>query len=149
MLVALLLLVVPGAIVGRTAQLTWPVAVAVGPALTYGVVALAILPMGAIGVPWNGWTALVVLLLVVAVVASLQAVFVRRRDGAADGRPISMGPALVVAAGVVLGAAADRLLGNSRDAALAIDPEHLGRRLARQHRPIHPGDRPGLTDPHG
>ena len=103
-IVALLLLVVPGAIVGRTAQLTWPVAVAVGPALTYGVVALAILPMGAIGVPWNGWTALVVLLLVVAVVASLQAVFVRRRDVAADGSPISTGPALVVAAGVVLGA---------------------------------------------
>jgi hypothetical protein len=76
----------------------------VGPALTYGVVALAILPMGAIGVPWNGWTALVVLLLVVAVVASLQAAFVRRRDVAADGSPISMGPALVVAAGVVLGA---------------------------------------------
>ncbi len=103
-IVALLLLVVPGAIVGRTAQLTWPVAVAVGPALTYGVVALAILPMGAIGVPWNGWTALVVLLLVVAVVASLQAAFVRRRDVAADGSPISTGPALVVAAGVVLGA---------------------------------------------
>ena len=83
-IVALLLLVVPGAIVGRTAQLTWPVAVAVGPALTYGVVALAILPMGAIGVPWNGWTALLSLLLVVAVVASLQAVFVRRRDVAAE-----------------------------------------------------------------
>src|SRR3954454_16080548 len=83
-IVALLLLVVPGAIVGRTAQLTWPVAVAVGPALTYGVVALAILPMGAIGVPWNGWTALVVLLLAVTLVASLQAAFVRRRDVAVE-----------------------------------------------------------------
>ncbi|MDT5250451.1 MAG: D-galactosaminyltransferase, partial [Mycobacterium sp.] len=48
----------------RAAQLTWPVAVAVGPALTYGVVALAILPMGAIGIPWNAWTAFLALVLV-------------------------------------------------------------------------------------
>ena len=83
-LVALLLLVIPGAIVARTAQLTWPVAVAVGPALTYGVVALAILPIGALGIPWNGWTALVALLLVVTVVASLQAVL---RHGGATAPP--------------------------------------------------------------
>jgi hypothetical protein len=76
----------------------------VGPTLTYGVVALAILPMGAIGVPWNGWTALVVLLLAVTVVASLQAAFVRRRDVAAEFAVMATGPALVVAAGVVLGA---------------------------------------------
>jgi hypothetical protein len=103
-LVALLLLVVPGAIVGRTAQLTWPVAVAVGPALTYGVVALAILPMGAIGVPWNGWTALLALLLVVGVVAGLHVALTRWRDRDAETRSMSVGPALVVAVGVVLGA---------------------------------------------
>ncbi|MBO0883947.1 MAG: hypothetical protein J2P17_27165, partial [Mycobacterium sp.] len=39
-LIALFLLIVPGAIVARSAQLTWPIAVAIGPALTYGVVAL-------------------------------------------------------------------------------------------------------------
>ncbi|MDT5302007.1 MAG: D-galactosaminyltransferase [Mycobacterium sp.] len=103
-LVALLLLVVPGAIVGRTAQLTWPVAVAVGPALTYGVVALAILPLNAIGVPWNAWTALLALLLVVAVVAGLHVALSRWRDRDAETRSMSVGPALVVAAGVVLGA---------------------------------------------
>lgn len=42
--------------VARIAQLRWPVAIAVGPALTYGVVALAIIPYGALGIPWNGWT---------------------------------------------------------------------------------------------
>jgi hypothetical protein len=103
-LVALLLLVIPGAIVGRAAQLTWPVAVAVGPALTYGVVALAIIPMGAIGVPWNGWTALVALLLVVAVVVGLHFMLGRWRDRDAEALAMSVGPALVVAVGVVLGA---------------------------------------------
>jgi hypothetical protein len=103
-LVALFLLIIPGAIVGRTAQLTWPVAVAVGPALTYGVVALAILPLGAVGIPWNGWTALLALLVVVAVVAALQLALARWRDRDADAQAMSAGPALVVAAGVVLGA---------------------------------------------
>ncbi|MDT5338605.1 MAG: D-galactosaminyltransferase, partial [Mycobacterium sp.] len=104
MLVALLLLVIPGAIIARAAQLTWPTAVAVGPALTYGVVALAILPMGAVGIPWNLWTALLALLIVVAVVVGLQAALARRRDRTADGDPMTTGPALVVAVGVVLGA---------------------------------------------
>ena len=103
-LVALLLLVIPGAIVARSAQLTWPVAVAVAPALTYGVVALAILPLGAIGVPWNGWTALLALLIVVAVVVGLRVLLDRWRDREAESLAVSAGPALVVAAGVVLGA---------------------------------------------
>src|SRR4051812_12266912 len=98
-LVALLLLVVPGAIIGRTAQLTWPVAVAVGPAVTYGVVALAILPMGAVGIPWNGWTALLALLIVMAIVAAFQLVLGRWRDRDAETRAMAAGPALVVAAG--------------------------------------------------
>lgn len=102
--VAWALLIIPGAIIGRTAQLTWPVAVAVAPALTYGTVALAILPMGAVGIPWNLLTALLTLLIVVAVVAGLQAVFLRRREHASAGEPITVGPAVVVAAGVVLGA---------------------------------------------
>jgi len=60
-LIALLVLIAPGAIVARIAQLPWPIAVTVGPALTYGVVALAIIPFGALGIPWNGWTALAAL----------------------------------------------------------------------------------------
>ncbi len=104
MLVALLLLVIPGAIVARTAQLTWPIAVAVGPALTYGVVALAILPMGAMGVPWNAWTALLALVVVVIFVTVAQVATSRFRERVAEARAPALGPALVVAAGVLVGA---------------------------------------------
>jgi hypothetical protein len=99
-----LLLVTPGAIIGRASQLTWPIAVAVGPALTYGTVALAILPLGAIGIPWNLWTALLALLIVVAVVVGLQALLKRRRQRPPAGEPMTAGPAFVVAIGVLLGA---------------------------------------------
>ena len=70
-LIALFLLIAPGAIVARITQLTWPVAIAVGPALTYGVVALAIIPFGALGIPWNGWTALIALAAVCLVMTGL------------------------------------------------------------------------------
>jgi hypothetical protein len=103
-LVALLSLVIPGAIIARTAQLTWPVSVAVAPALTYGTVALTTLPLGAVGIPWNLWTALLALLIVVGVVAGLQAALAHRRERTREGSPMTVGPALVVAAGVVLGA---------------------------------------------
>ena len=45
-LFALFLLIVPGTTVARSAQLTWPIAVAIGPALTFGVVAFSILVQG-------------------------------------------------------------------------------------------------------
>lgn len=102
---ALMLLVIPGAIVARAGRLTWPTAVAVGPALTYGVVALAILPFGALGLPWNAWTGLLATALVAAAVLGLRIVLSRFRDTDAETRAASRGPALVVAAGVVLGAA--------------------------------------------
>lgn len=57
-LAAVLLLVLPGAVVARAARLGWPAAVAVGPALTYGTVELVIIPFGALGIRWNAWTAL-------------------------------------------------------------------------------------------
>ena len=101
---ATLLLVIPGAIVARTAQLTWPTAIAVGPALTYGVIALAILPMGAIGVPWNAGTAMLALLVAVTLVTVAQLALSRFRDRAAEMLGAARGPALVVAAGVALGA---------------------------------------------
>jgi D-galactosaminyltransferase len=104
-LVALLLLVIPGAIVARAAQLTWPTAIAVGPALTYGVVALAILPFGAVGIPWNAGTAMLALLIVVTVVTVAQLALSRFRDRSAEALTATRGPALVVAFGVALGAA--------------------------------------------
>ena len=103
-LIALLLLVFPGAIVARVGRLTWPTAVAVGPALTYGIVALAIVPFGALGLPWNGWTALFALAIVVGIAWGLRIVLARVRDVDAEARAATRGPALVVAAGVLLGA---------------------------------------------
>lgn len=103
-LIALFLLIAPGAIVARITQLTWPVAIAVGPALTYGVVALAIIPFGALGIPWNGWTALAALVVVGIVMTGLQLLLARYRDTAAEARGIGPQEALTVAAGVLLGA---------------------------------------------
>ncbi len=100
---ALFLLIVPGTIVGRITQLTWPIAIAVGPALTYGVVALAIIPFGAIGIPWNGWTALATLAAVCVVMICLQPLLARHRDPAAQALGINRRQALTVAAGVALG----------------------------------------------
>jgi hypothetical protein len=104
-LIALLLLVSPGAIVARAGRLTWSTATAVGPALTYGVVAVAIVPFGALAVPWNAWTALFATALVAVAALGLRIVLNRFRDVDAESRGASRGPALVVAAGVVLGAA--------------------------------------------
>ena len=103
-LIGLILLIAPGATVARIAQLTWPVAVAVGPALTYGVVALAIIPLGAVGIPWNGWTALAALAVVCVVLAALQPLLDGYRDTEAEARGIDRRQALIVAAGVLLGA---------------------------------------------
>jgi hypothetical protein len=104
-LLAVLLLVVPGAVVARAARLPVGVAVAVGPALTYGVVALAIVPFGALGIPWNAWTAFCALIVVTAAAASLPKVLSRFRNRDGEVRAMSRGPALAVAAGVLLGAA--------------------------------------------
>jgi D-galactosaminyltransferase len=103
-LIALMLLVIPGALVARVGRLTWPTAVAVGPALTYGIVALSIIPFGALGVPWNAWTALFALAVVAGIALGLRIALGRVRDVDAETRAVARGPALVVAAGVLLGA---------------------------------------------
>lgn len=100
---ALLLLIVPGALVGIAARLPWPVAVAVGPALTFGVVGLAIVPLGAVGWPWNAWTALFALAAVAAVVLGLRMLLARFRDRGAEALAPSGWPVLIVAGGVALG----------------------------------------------
>ncbi|MGD1240156.1 DUF6541 family protein [Mycobacterium seoulense] len=107
-LIALFLLIAPGAIIARVSQLSWPIAVAVGPALTYGTIALAIIPFGAVGIPWNGWTALATLAALCLVMTVLQLLLGRYRDTEGPeqqgARGIGRGPALLVAAGVLLGA---------------------------------------------
>ncbi|MDI3313299.1 MAG: hypothetical protein QJR12_03125 [Mycobacterium sp.] len=103
-LVALFLLIAPGVLVARSAQLTWPVAVAVGPPLTYGTVALAVVPFGALGIPWNAWTASATLAAVTVLAAGLRVLLARYRDAEGESRALSGRPAATVAAGVVLGA---------------------------------------------
>jgi D-galactosaminyltransferase len=102
-LIALILLVIPGAIVGRVGRLGWPAAVAVGPALTYGVVAVTIIPFGTLGIPWNAWTALFATALVTGAVLGLRILLDRYRDVDAESRAAGRGPALVVAVGVAVG----------------------------------------------
>jgi D-galactosaminyltransferase len=104
-LLAVLVLVVPGAIVACASRLPVSVAIAVGPALTYGVVALAIVPFGAVGIPWNAWTAFFALVVATAAAAYLPKLLNRYRDPDAEAQPPSRGPAFAVAAGVLLGAA--------------------------------------------
>ncbi|MEW5810614.1 MAG: DUF6541 family protein [Actinomycetota bacterium] len=106
-LLALSLLVVPGAIIARCGGLHWPAAVAVGPALTYGAVAIAIVPFGAFGVPWNAGTALLTLAVVTGVVAGLRLPARRFRGAPQDPerpRP-PRGAVLVAGGGVAVGAA--------------------------------------------
>jgi hypothetical protein len=109
-LIALALLVIPGAIIARVARLTWPTAVAVGPAVTYGTVALAIVPFGALGISWNVGTALLAVALMTVLALGWRVLLDRVdrfrgiRDVAAESRSAGRGPALLVAAGVLLGA---------------------------------------------
>ncbi|MEH3142464.1 MAG: hypothetical protein PGN37_20275 [Mycobacterium kyogaense] len=105
-LLGLALLVAPGAIIARCGGLHWAAAAAVGPALTFGAVAMAIVPFGALGVPWNAGTALLTLVVVTGVVAGLRVLARRRRaepDTPERPRP-PRGAALLAGGGVVLGA---------------------------------------------
>ena len=79
LLAALAAAVLPGTLVARAGRLGWPAAIAVGPALTYGVVGLAIIPFGALGIGWNVLTALLTLAAVTAVAAAGPALRARLR----------------------------------------------------------------------
>lgn len=90
----------------RAAQLTWPTAIAIAPALTYGAVALAIIPFGAIGIPWNIFTAMATLVVVVIMIALCRLALRRFVDRDAEAHAITTKPALIVMAGVLFGVAA-------------------------------------------
>lgn len=104
-LLAVILLVAPGTAIGCAARLPVSVSVAVGPALTYGVVGAAIIPFGAIGIPWNAWTALLALAGLVGVAVGCRIVWTRFRDSDTEVTAVASGPAIVVGAGVLLGGA--------------------------------------------
>ena len=106
-LIAVLLLALPGAVVAWAGGLRWPLAVAVGPALTYGVVGLAIVPFGAVGIRWEPLPALAALAAVVCLLFGSRAALLRYRGTRSPpGRPRPGGPELTAAAGVFVGAVA-------------------------------------------
>ena len=104
-LAAVLFMIVPGAVVACGTGLRWPLAVAVGPALTYGVVGLAIVPFGALGIPWNAWTALATFV-IVTLIALAARLFVIRRRGTSSPNNSLVRPELLALTGVVFGALA-------------------------------------------
>ena len=107
-LIAVLLMALPGAVVGRAGGLRWPLAVAVGPALTFGVVGLVVVPFGALGIRWNAGSAAVVFVALVDVILGYRLLIARRRG--AHYRPPRRhrpdGPELAAAAGVLFGGVA-------------------------------------------
>ena len=111
-LIAVLLLAIPGAVVARAGGVRWPLAIAVGPALTYGVVGLVTVPFGAIGTKWNALSALITFVAVTTLIAAYRSVLARR--GAATPEPPRRPsdrthprwPQYTAAAGVVFGAIA-------------------------------------------
>ncbi len=103
-LAAVVLLTAPGTLVARVGGLRWPLAVAVGPALTFGVVGLAIVPMGALGVRWGALTAAAALAAVMVALLGYRILLARRPGWVPALLPRPDWPALAAGAGVVLGA---------------------------------------------
>jgi hypothetical protein len=108
-LTAVIMLIAPGFLAGRAAGLRRPLAVAVAPALTYGVAALAIVPFGAVGIRWNAWSGAAALAAVSVLLLGYRILLGRFRK--ADSLPSApvRGPdwaTMTAAAGVVFGATA-------------------------------------------
>ena len=116
--VTVVLLIVPGACVGRRMTLSWPVAIAAGAPITFAIVSVATVLYGAIGFEWNVITALVAVLVAYAlawVYAALLGTRAGRRiapapaatstseDGTVDA-PLSWRAALRGGIGIALGA---------------------------------------------
>lgn len=106
--VTAVILIVPGALVGRRMSLPWPVAVAAGAPLTFGMIGIFTVLYGALSIPWNVGTAAV--MVGVSWLVAWGWDLGTRRCGslspavAAEVRPISRPALLTVAAGVLLGA---------------------------------------------
>lgn len=102
------ILIVPGALVGRRMALPWPVAVAAAAPLTFGMVGVFTVLYGAVGIPWNLLTAL--LMVVVCWLIAWAWDIGARRLGVLAPAPVDDTPALgrtgqlTIVAGVVLGA---------------------------------------------
>jgi hypothetical protein len=107
--VTAVIMIVPGALVGRRMSLPWPVAVAAGAPLTFGMVGIFTVLYGVVSIPWNLGTA--ALMVVVCWLLAWGWDLGARRIGLvapevdADVRPIGRPALLTIAAGVVLGAA--------------------------------------------
>ena len=106
--VTAVILIVPGALVGRRMSLPWPVAVAAGAPLTFGMIGIFTVLYGALSIPWNVGTAAV--MVGVSWLVAWGWDLGTRRFGslapavAAEVRPISRPALLTIAAGVLLGA---------------------------------------------
>ncbi|MCK0516994.1 DUF6541 family protein [Williamsia sp. DF01-3] len=106
--VTAVILIVPGALVGRRMSLPWPVAVAAGAPLTFGMIGIFTVLYGALSIPWNVGTAAV--MVGVSWLVAWGWDLGTRRCGslspavAAEVRPISRPALLTIAAGVLLGA---------------------------------------------
>ncbi|MEE4024409.1 DUF6541 family protein [Gordonia sp. PKS22-38] len=77
--VTALMLVVPGALVGRRMVLPWPVAIAAGPPITFAVVSVFTVLYSAIGFEWNIITALLALVVTLLFSWAYAAILARRR----------------------------------------------------------------------
>lgn len=108
--VTALVLVVPGALVGRRMTLPWPVAIAAGPPITFAVVSVFTVLYSAIGFEWNAVTALLALILTLLVGWAYAAVLRTRRfrrltpEPTPDDPPLDRRATLALIGGVIVGA---------------------------------------------
>ncbi|GAA4806193.1 hypothetical protein GCM10023353_06620 [Tomitella cavernea] len=77
-IVGALLLVVPGFLVALTVRLRWTVAAALAIPITFGMVVVGTIVTGASGLPWNSWSALVTLVIFLALGAVYSFTLARR-----------------------------------------------------------------------
>jgi hypothetical protein len=108
--VTALMLVVPGALVGRRMLLPWPVAIAAGPPITFAVVSVFTVLYSAIGFEWNIVTALLALVITLLFAWVYAALLATRRfatfapNRADDDPPLGWRAAVPLAAGAGVGA---------------------------------------------
>ncbi|OHU21032.1 hypothetical protein BKG76_09965 [Mycobacteroides franklinii] len=101
---ALLLLFIPGWLIGRAFGLPTHSAVVTAPTLTYGLVGLCIVVFGSIGIPWNSLSAGFALLGAI-VTARLLWRWLRPKDHAEQSPPQNRAALIAVAFGIAIGTA--------------------------------------------